>query len=103
MGSKWKVEFTRSARHEFKLLEFGAKRDATAIIDELCEGTFPPDTERLRGYFDYHRTKFYRGRYRMIFRAFEGSHTILVTRVRPRKIAYVGMADSRFDREGGGR
>jgi len=97
MDSKWKVEFTRSSRREFKLLESGAKREAAALVEELREDPFPIGSEKLRGYHDYYRAKFYRGRYRMIFRVFEGRRRILITRVRPRSIAYSGLADTRSE------
>jgi mRNA-degrading endonuclease RelE of RelBE toxin-antitoxin system len=93
MDSSWTVEFTASARREFKLLGGPEKESAVECLLELADEPFPPGSIALRGYRNLYRIRFYRGRYRLIYAVYRKPQKVIVTRVRSRGTAYIGMRD----------
>jgi mRNA-degrading endonuclease RelE of RelBE toxin-antitoxin system len=69
------------------------KESAVDCILELADNPFPPGAIALRGYRNLYRIRFYRGRYRLIYAVYEKQQKVVVTRVRPRGTAYIGMRD----------
>ena len=91
MASSWTVELTGSARREFKLLAPQQKESAAELILELAEDPFPEDAVPLRGYDSLYRVRFHQGRLRLIYYVSQKQRKIVVTRLRPRGMAYVGF------------
>jgi mRNA-degrading endonuclease RelE of RelBE toxin-antitoxin system len=91
MIASWRVEFTASGRREFKSLGFREKEAAVRAIGELTEDPTPAGAIALRGYRNLYRFRFYRDRFRLIYYVSEKQRTIVITRVRPRGNAYIGM------------
>jgi mRNA-degrading endonuclease RelE of RelBE toxin-antitoxin system len=93
MPPSWTVEFTASARREFKSLGAREKASAGECILELADDPFPPGAIPLRSYKNLYRVRFYHGHYRLIYAVYEKQQKVIVTRVRPRGTAYIGMRD----------
>jgi len=91
MASNWTVEFTGSARREFKLLVTQEKESAAEVILKLAEDPFPGDAVPLRGYDNLYRVRFHQGRLRLIYYVFKKQRKIVVARLRPRGTAYIGF------------
>jgi mRNA-degrading endonuclease RelE of RelBE toxin-antitoxin system len=45
----------------------------------------------LRGYNNLYRIRFWHNRFRLVYYVSEKQHKVVVTRVRPRGTAYIGM------------
>jgi mRNA-degrading endonuclease RelE of RelBE toxin-antitoxin system len=91
MDTNWSVEFTASARREFKLLGARERSAAVRAIFDLAENPFLAGSIALRGYSNLYRIRFWHGRFRMIYYVSEKQHKVVVTRLRPRGTAYIGM------------
>ena len=91
MAVAWKVEFTASARREFKILGAAPKQSAVQVLQDLTEDAVPATAIPLRGYASMYRIRFYRDRFRLIYWVSEKQRRVIVTRVRPRGTAYIGM------------
>jgi mRNA-degrading endonuclease RelE of RelBE toxin-antitoxin system len=95
MDTNWSVEFTASARREFKLLGARERNAAVRAIFELAENPFLAGSIALRGYSNLYRIRFWQGRFRMVYHVSEKQRKVVVTRVRPRGTAYIGMRGER--------
>ena len=91
MDTNWSVEFTTSARREFKLLGARERNAAVRAIFDLAENFFLEGSIALRGYSNLYRIRFWHGRFRMVYYVSEKQRKVVVTRVRPRGTAYIGM------------
>jgi mRNA-degrading endonuclease RelE of RelBE toxin-antitoxin system len=91
MDTNWSVEFTASARREFKLLGARERNAAVRAIFELAENPFLAGSIALRGYTNLYRVRFWHDRFRMVYHVSEKQRKVIVTRVRPRGTAYIGM------------
>jgi mRNA-degrading endonuclease RelE of RelBE toxin-antitoxin system len=91
MASSWTVEFTASARREFKLLSSPEKASASEFLLELAEDPFPFDAVPLRGYQGLYRVRVHQGRLRLIYHVSQKQRKIVITRLRPRGTAYIGF------------
>src|SRR5262249_4271308 len=65
------IEFTPAGRREFRSLPDSVKDAAAHALAELAEDPSPPDAVELRGYPGSYRIKFYRDRYRILYRVSE--------------------------------
>ena len=93
MDTNWSVEFTASARREFKLLGARERNAAVRAIFDLAENFFLEGSIALRGYSNLYRIRFWHNRFRLVYYVSEKQHKVVVTRVRPRGTAYIGMRD----------
>lgn len=91
MDTGWSVEFTPSARREFRNLPDRVKDQAAHAIADLIEDPSPFDAVSLRGYADSYRIRFYRDQYRLLYRVSAPQRKVIVWRVRPRGSAYAGL------------
>ena len=91
MDTSWSVEFTPSARREFRHLPDRVKDEAAQALADLSEDPSPLDAVPLRGYADSYRIRFYRDQYRILYRVSERRHRLIIWRVRPRGTAYQGL------------
>jgi mRNA-degrading endonuclease RelE of RelBE toxin-antitoxin system len=91
MDTNWSVEFTASARREFKLLGARERNATVRAIFELAENPFSAGSIALRGYSNLYRIRFWRARFRMVYYVSGKQHKVVVTRVRPRGTAHIGM------------
>jgi mRNA-degrading endonuclease RelE of RelBE toxin-antitoxin system len=90
--SLWTVELNRRASKDFRELDFNGKESARDMMAELEEeGPAIHGAIEMRANPDTWRVRFNNERYRMIYRVSRGRKEILVTRMRPRRIAYKGM------------
>jgi mRNA-degrading endonuclease RelE of RelBE toxin-antitoxin system len=90
--NRWTVELSKSAQREYRRLEEGPKRDAAELLEDLAEDPFsipaismrshPPGTMRAR---------FHHDRYRMVYQISKPERRVIVSRMRPRPIAYRGL------------
>ena len=64
---------------------------AVRAIFELAENPFLAGSIALRGYTNLYRVRFWHGRFRMVYHVSEKQRKVVVTRVRPRGTAYIGM------------
>ena len=58
---------------------------------DLAEDPFLIDSSPMEGYSNLYRVKFGRGRYRMVYLAFEQSRKVAITRIGPRDSVYAGF------------
>jgi len=91
MATNWSLEFTPSARREFRNLPDRVKDQAAQALADLIESPIPFDAIPLRGYSDSYRIRFYRNQYRLLYRVSEQQRKVIVWRVRPRGSAYAGL------------
>ena len=90
MGSSWDVRFYRSARRELRDIEDAKLReDITATILALAEDPIPPGSLELEDAYHLYRIRI--GGWRVVYALSEKERTVLITRVRPRGSAYVGL------------
>ena len=93
--TKWRVEVLPVARRELAQLRdaatAGVLREALETLTELADDPFPFDSILLEGYTDLYRVPFYRGRYRIVYQVSTKRRSVVITRVRPRAIAYQGL------------
>jgi mRNA-degrading endonuclease RelE of RelBE toxin-antitoxin system len=88
----WTVELRPRAKKELRILDDGPRQEALDLLDELREeGPALVAALKMRGYPDTWRVRFYREGYRMVYTVFRSRKHIVVTRIRPRPIAYKGM------------
>ena len=91
MAAAWNVDFTAGARRELKALESQARATAIQVILDLAEDPVPPDAVALRGYKNLYRVRCFHDRLRVVCHISERSRKLIVTRIRPRGTAYIGM------------
>jgi mRNA-degrading endonuclease RelE of RelBE toxin-antitoxin system len=87
----WKVELTPSAQRQFRRLEDGPRQAAEELLQDLAEDPALIPAVELDANPNTWRVRFHHDRYRMIYQISRGRKHILVTRMRPRPIAYEGM------------
>jgi mRNA-degrading endonuclease RelE of RelBE toxin-antitoxin system len=88
----WTIELSKSARREFRLLDEGAKQDAMEILQDLAEeGPVVVPAIELKKYPDAWRARFHHERFRIVYLVSRTRKRIVVIRIRPRPIAYVGL------------
>ena len=87
----WRVILSKTARRDFRQLEDGPKQAATELLEDLAEDPALTPASELRGYAGYFKARFHHDLYRMVYQIAKNQRRILVTRIRPRPIAYQGM------------
>lgn len=88
----WQVEVTPSAQRELRqLLEDGPRQAALELIEDLAEEPAMIPALELDANPGNWRVRFHHDRYRMISQISRSRKHILVTRIRPRPIAYESM------------
>jgi len=75
-------------------LEAVQRDDAVRTILELAEHPFRLGAIALRGYTNLYRVRFGQDRFRLIYSVSEKQRKIVITRIRSRAIAYIGMRGS---------
>lgn len=91
MDTEWKVSLLPSALSELDRLNDSVRAQAIQSIEDLAEDPFPAGSIPLRGHQHLYRIRFYRDRYRIIYRVSEIQRSVLVMRIRRRGVAYVGL------------
>jgi len=92
MAGLWTVEILPSAERELHSLPGQAYAEAAQLIRDLAEDPFPLDAERLRGYRNRYKVRFYKGRYRFLYDVSEQQRKVIVGRIRIRDTeTYSGM------------
>jgi mRNA-degrading endonuclease RelE of RelBE toxin-antitoxin system len=88
----WNVELRPLARRQLRLLPEGPRQAALDVFDELRElGPALVEAIRMRGYVETWRVRFHHDAYRMVYQVSRTRRHTVVTRMRPRPIAYEGM------------
>ncbi len=75
----------------FSRLREEVQLEAGEAIGELAEDPFPFDCKPMEGYADLYRVRFYRGRYRIVYRVKQRSRTVVIERIGPRETIYSGL------------
>jgi mRNA interferase RelE/StbE len=89
-GSRLEIRFYRSARRELNAIEDAQLRaEITATILALAEDPTPPGSLELEDAYRLYRIRI--GGWRVVYALSENARTVLITRVRPRGSAYVGL------------
>src|SRR5262245_51345039 len=79
-GPAWKCQLLGGAEHEYTGLAAAVRAAALSSMDQLARNPFQDGSEMVsRGHY---RTTFYRGQYRMIYRAVKSRRQLVVTRIR---------------------
>jgi mRNA-degrading endonuclease RelE of RelBE toxin-antitoxin system len=63
----WRVSIRPSAGHEIDQLDESVRQEAIAVIMDLKDDPFPPDTVLLSGYRNLYRIGFYRAQFRIVY------------------------------------
>ena len=88
---KWEVEVRPRARRELRLLPEGPKREATEILEDLQDDPLSVPAIQLKSHPPgTMRARFHDG-YRMVYQISKPERRVIVSRIRPRSIAYKGM------------
>ena len=93
----WDLEITPSAKREIRELSDAARRDARELLRGLQEHPIELADSILRAHSDIYAARFYRGRYRMVYRVSEKQRRVMVLRARPRETAYEGLEPQWFE------
>ena len=83
----WKIELLPSAQNEFDALSDAVRDEALAIFSELAEDPFMETAAPMRGHRNHFRVRFYRDRFRIIFRLSHSQRKVIVIRIRSRNAA----------------
>jgi hypothetical protein len=89
----WKNQVLGGAEHEYAGLGDAVRAAALSALDQLARNPFHNGSEMVcRGHY---RTTFYRGQYRMIFKAVKSRRQLIVTRIRRKdEKTYLGREQS---------
>jgi mRNA-degrading endonuclease RelE of RelBE toxin-antitoxin system len=93
----WDVEVRPAARKQLTQLASAAKLEATHLLRLLRESPIELADTVLKGHKDLYAARFYRGRYRMLYRISPKQRRVIVLRVRLRETAYEGLEPYWFD------
>ena len=88
-SEKWELRLSESAEAEVSDLPSDIRSQLLDAILDLEEDPFPPDAIPLRGWNDLQRIRV--EGYRIVYRVNRQRRTVLVERVRPRGVAYLGL------------
>ena len=88
-SEKWELKFSKAAETEISDLPNNIKAQVLDAIVDLEDDPFPPGSLPLRGWNNLYRIRV--GGYRGIYRVNTRRRTVLVERVRPRDVAYLGL------------
>jgi len=87
----WDVEVTPAARKQIAQLPDAARLDAIDLLRLVRETPLELAGTMLQGFEGLYAARFYRGRYRMLYRVSPKQQRVIVLRVRPRESAYEGL------------
>ncbi len=89
----WKSQLLGGAEHEYSGLGDSVRAAALSALDRLARDPFEEGSEMVRR--GHYRTTFYRGQYRMIFKAVKSRRQLVVTRIRRKdEKTYLGHEQS---------
>ncbi len=89
----WKSQLLGGAEHEYAALGDAVRAAALTALDQLAQDPFQDSSEMVRR--GHYRTTFYRGQYRMIYKAVKSPRQVIVTRIRRKdEKTYLGREQS---------
>ena len=88
---RWTVELRPGARRACRQLEDGPRQAASELIQDLTEDPALVSALEMRGMPNTWRARFHHVRYRMIYQISKAEKRIVVTYIRIRPIAYLGL------------
>jgi mRNA-degrading endonuclease RelE of RelBE toxin-antitoxin system len=92
----WTVELDPRARREIDELPDPVKREARHVLEDLHELPIELADTVLEGHDGLYAARFYRGRYRMLYRVSLKQRRVIVLRVRLRETVYDGLEPDWF-------
>jgi mRNA-degrading endonuclease RelE of RelBE toxin-antitoxin system len=92
----WTVELDPRARKEIDELPDPAKREARHVLKDLHELPIELADTVLEEHDGLYAARFYRGRYRMLYRVSLKQRRVIVLRARPRETVYEGLEPGWF-------
>lgn len=88
-SEKWELKLSEAAENEISDLPNDIKAQVLDAILDLEDDPFPPGSLALRGWNNLYRIRV--EGYRSIYSVNARRRTVLVERVRPRDVAYLGL------------
>lgn len=92
----WAAELDPRARREIGELRDPARREARHLLEDLHDFPLELADTILEGHEGLY-ARFYRGRYRMLYRVSPKQRRVIVLCVRPRETAYEGLEPHWFE------
>jgi len=94
-GLDWKSQLLSGMEKEYDRLREAVRAAALTALDELTRDPFREGSSAVNGHRGHYRTPFYRGQYRMIYKASKSQRTVVVTRIRRKdEKTYLGHEQS---------